>query len=187
MAIQFAAFEGALSTWLQASTGVIASQIAYRHQKTPSYNPATGTKAFFTVIITGPDPIGVIDEIRYPYDGTKPAGQEIQQTVIGQREVFVSVQAFTIQEIGAGTAKELIGAARTALPLLNAGFDACGFSFIDASKVNNLPVLGDTGQGRAHMDMRFRAVDSFVVPTGYIATAGPDAQTGAANPSGTLL
>lgn len=186
MALQFAAFEAALSAWLQSTTGVIASQIAYRHQKTPSYDPASGTKAFFTVIITGPDPIGNVDEVRYPYDSAQPAGQEIQQTVIGQREIFVSVQAFTIQEIGPGTAKELLGTARTALRLLSSGFDAVGFSFIDSSKVNNLPVLGDLGQGRAHMDLRFRAVDSFVVPTGYIATAGPDVQTGAASPSGTL-
>jgi hypothetical protein len=184
--IQWANFETALVSWLQAATGVIASQVYFPHQRTPPYEPASGTKAFFSLMITGPDPLGAVDEIRYPFDAGQPAGQEVQQTVVGQREVFVSVQAFTIQETGQGSAKVLLGSARTALPLLGASFEAVGFSFIDSGKVDGVPVLGDMGQGRAHMDVRFRVVDTFVLPTGYIATVGPDVPSGAVNPSGTL-
>ena len=164
MAIAWPAIEAAVIAWLKAATGV--ASVIYRHNAAPAL-------PYCSVVYDGPRALGAVDEIRYPYDVAQPAGQEVQVTVIGQREFTVSVQAYTIQESNAGTAKELLGTARTwlAKPSQRALFAAVGASFIDATAVDNLPILGELGQGRAHMDVRFRTVDSVIDPVGYISTA----------------
>lgn len=176
MAVQWAGIEAAVIAWLKSATGV--TSVIYRHQQIPAL-------PYCSVVFDGPRNLGSVDEVRYAYDNAQPNGSEVQQTVVGQREFTVSVQAYSVQERDAGTAKELLGVARTWLskPSQRALFAAVGASFIDATAVDNLPVLGDLGQGRAHMDVRFRTVDSVIDPVGYIATVngGP----GTSGPSGT--
>ena len=180
--IDWTSIETAIKTWLSNSTTIDSSKIIFTHQKTPLL--ADGS--YLTLKIEPPRKIG-FDEVQYNTDLGQPAGQEVQQTVTGPREFILLVQAYTIQEFGSGTAKELLGAAEIALgkPSQVDAFNAVGIGYFASEPMNSLPVLGPDGQGRAQLDLHFIVFDKVVDPVGYIATMGTDQPTGQKYPKGT--
>ena len=164
--IPYATLEAALVAWLALGTGL--TRIIFTHQQTPPL-------PYLTLSLGPVRSVTPIDEVVSTTDLTQPAGQEVQQSVYGQRTFTVSVQAFTIQETGAGTAKELLASAllRAATPTQRALFNVAGIAFLYAEPLNALPRLGPVGQGRAAVNLHFAVVDSIVNPTGYIASCTP--------------
>ena len=166
MTIAYATAETALIAWLQLGTGL--TKIIFPHQQTPAM-------PYLSLSLGPVRSVTPIDELRYSTDLGQPAGQEVQQTVVGQRTFTVSVQAFTLQETGAGTAKELLASAllRAGTPTQRLLFGVAGLAFLYAEPLNALPRLGPMGQGRAAVDLHFAVVDTVVDATGYIASCTP--------------
>jgi hypothetical protein len=176
------AIEAALKAWLSSATGVPANKVIFDHQKTP----VLADGAFVTLKIRPPRKIGQ-DEVQYPTDLGASTGQEVQQTITGAREFVVSVQAYTVQAIGSGTAKELLSKAEISLskPSQVDAFNAAGISYFTSEPMNDLPVLGQPGQGRAQIDLRFMLFEQVVDPVGYIDRMGT-APGGGKYPTGTF-
>ncbi len=170
MAIDFATIEAALEAWLADATGLQSSRIILWPEKTPSLQ----TGPYLSLKIKGPRAVGGNrDEVQYNTDLAQPLGQEIQQKVIGHRELVASVQAFSVHDSGAGTAKELLASALIALakPSRREAFNAAGFSFVYADQIADLALLPPDGEGRAALDVHLYVFDSVLDPVGYIAIA----------------
>jgi hypothetical protein len=178
--VDWAAIEAALKAWLVTATGVIAAKIIFTHQA----SPVLAEGSYLTLKIEPTRMIGVDEQQNLTDLGQQ--GQEVQQTIIGAREFVVSVQAYTIQAIGSGTAKELLGLAEMALskPSQVDAFNAAGFSYLSSEPMNSLPVLGPAGQGRAQLDLHCLTFDKVVDPVGYINAMG-NAPGGGKYPKGT--
>lgn len=104
----------------------------------------------------------------------RPAGQEIELKVGGQREVTLAVEVFTSPTVPTGTAAMAIAdKARTALraPTIRAALRAVGFVPFDPGPVQYAPDVADVGfRGRATCSIRCSMPAQNVVEyVGYIA------------------
>lgn len=170
MALDWAAIETALVTWVRTASGVTT---ILAKQKAPQ--PAL---PYCTVaIIDGPRKFSGVDPVDMVTNLGNPLGQEIEMTVRAEREITVSVQAFTAGAIGAAPARDLLHKASVAL-VLPSGHDtlfAAGLTVIEAADIQALDAVMETAfEGRASMDVRMYLKDLAVEKTGYIATVtGP--------------
>lgn len=183
--LDFSDIERAIATWLSRATGL------------PAEDTTTGGVArvvpvnaqvpqppmpYVTFKVPVPRRVGGQDEVLDLYDPRMPAGQEIIQTVRGQREFVVTIQAFTQAASGGKdfegnrTARDYLSRVQTflALPSITALLETAGLAFIDIVGAADFSArLGPAGQGRATLDVLFRCVDTVSERTGYIATATP--------------
>jgi len=177
MALDFAAIESAILAWLVTGTGLPSASVILDLQKLPQLG-----MPYAVARVPEPKRVAGMDELRHSDTPHAPAGAEVTTTVYGVREMVVSVKAFTLQATGAGTARQLLSQAQTALALPGVRDDlsAAGLAFIDVELFQDLSSReGPVGQGRAVMDLRFRCADSASQTDTYIETV--DA-TGAASP-----
>jgi hypothetical protein len=68
---------------------------------------------FATFKVGAPRPQSTHDEEVLGYNGGNPAGQEVEITIVGRREITVTVEVQTKNATGTGTAKELLSAAES--------------------------------------------------------------------------
>lgn len=177
--IDFATIESALKSWLVASTGLAAgtsaggvSGVYNELEKIPQ-----PMMPFATFKVGAPRPQSTHDEETRAYNGGNPAGQEIETTIVGRREITISVEIRTKNATGSGTAKELLSAVETGAqkPSQRDLFNAAGLAFLGfETPVDLSGRLGPAGQGRAVQDFRFSCLSLDVDKTGYIASTGTD-------------
>lgn len=187
--IGFATIEAALQAWLVASTGLSAgpttggvSGVYNELAKVPQ--PAM---PFATFKVGSPRPQSTHDEDVRAYNGANPAGQEIETTIVGRREITVSVEIRTKAATGSGTAKELLSAVETGAqkPSQRDLFNTAGLAFLGFEAPIDLSArLGPAGQGRVVQDFRFSCLSTDIDKTGYIASMGSDG-SGNKYPTGT--
>jgi hypothetical protein len=187
--IDYATIEAALQAWLMAATGLAAG-------------PATGgmpgvynelakvpqpAMPFATFKVGAPRPQSTHDEEVLGYNAGNPLGQEVEITIVGRREITVTVEVRTKAATGTGTAKELLSAAETGAqkPSRRDAFNVAGLAFLGFEAPIDLSArLGPVGQGRVVQDFHFSCLSVDVDKTGYIASMGTDG-TGNKYPTGT--
>jgi hypothetical protein len=159
--------ENALVTWLEAEIG--PGQVIWANQ-----GGAQPKMPYGTLKIGGPRPSSPTPEVLNSTNLTNPAGQEIEQTVIGHGEITVSCQIFAFPTTGHLTARQALERAklRLYLPTTRAALRVAGLALVQAGDTQDLTALLETSwQSRAAMDVRFNVVDSMTEKTGYIDTA----------------
>jgi hypothetical protein len=170
--MNLATVENAALAWVVTSTGLsLGSQVYLANQGIEQ--PQSGP--FITVEIGDVSTLG-IDEVENTTDLSAPAGQEITQTVLGQREFGVTLQAFGYQTITGGqgggvTAVQALMACQTLLsrPDVRNTLNAAGLGIFDLGTVQRVDAVVETAfEGRAVLHVRFYAVDTSSAVTGYI-------------------
>jgi hypothetical protein len=164
VALAFDVIEATIATWLVGGTGLSSAKIVNGNAKNPQ-----SAQPYVTYVVKTPRRVGGPDEVRWSDTSGNPSGAEETATVVGQRELIVTVQCFTQSLLGAAdrtgalTAKEYLSKAQTALalPSVRAAMNAAGLVFVDVQNfVDFSEPMGPLGAGRATMDVRIRAVDS---------------------------
>lgn len=98
MTVALLAFETALHDWIRANVPAnVAIIFAEQDGPRPPF-------PYVSVRIEGPRRVGGADELRYVTNLSNPAGQEVEQTVAGQRELTVLMQAFSDRTLSSGAA-----------------------------------------------------------------------------------
>lgn len=164
MAIQWTSVQNAFQLWVSTTTTL---PTIWENQRTPQ--PA---RPYASLRISSPPrKVGGLDAIIITTDPTQ-VGQEIQQTVRGQREIGVSVHVVSPVTTGAGTAMEFLTSAMTGLSLPSQvqQLFAAGISLVDFNPAIDLTqVDGATYVSHAVFDARFYIVDTAEESTGYIS------------------
>lgn len=160
--------ENAIRTWIKAASGLADENIRWWNQKVEF-----PTGPFVTMQITAIPPRGAYDTVSTNYDADRPVGQEIEQLVIGERELNLSVQVHRGEVVGANSAMAL--ATRIALgvrlPSINEALNEAGVAPFDIGGAQDLAVLlGSTFSGRASVDARFNIRETVSEFTTYIQT-----------------
>lgn len=177
------AVEDALRAWVKTATGFPDAQVYFGNQD----GAQPKNRPFATIVVsTDAAPRGAYDEIFRTQDLTQPNGSEITQTVIGQRDIGVSVSVFAENTVTypiptfpivmpgsqGATAVELVSRCQTALGLdgVRSGLNAAGIAPYDLGSVLRLDALVETGfEGRAVLSIRMRISDTASESVGYIA------------------
>jgi hypothetical protein len=191
MAIDYATIEGALSAWLVAATGLPQGQaggglsgVYNELAKVPQ--PAM---PYATFKVGPPRSQSTHDEEVQGFNGGNPAGQEVEITLVGRREITVTVEVQTKNATGAGTAKELLSAAESYAerPSQRDLFNAAGLAFLRfETPVDLSERAGPAGLCRVVQDFRFSCLSIDVDKTGYIDHMGTDPGTGQKYPTGAI-
>jgi hypothetical protein len=164
---QWEDIENYIQAAIAAATGYAIDQVIWKHQ---NYNaPETD----YAVIELG-DVIALgQDFVRYSTNLSRPAGQEIKQSILGTREVPLEIEVFSSSVIGNTSARSVLEKARTALrlPTIKYGLRKGGIAPFDLGTVNFIPHISNTGfRGRAVCSIRCYVVMPEVVEyCGYIS------------------
>jgi hypothetical protein len=190
MAVAWSQVQDAITAWIVATSGLDASEFGFDggsgtgfddgsfgegesvlwvNQGAPQpdlpyatlkLSPARKTKNSIDAIVTSQD--------------LTQTGQEMAETVTGQREVTLTVDVLSDVVTGDGTAMEFLENALTglSLPSQRATLRLAGLSVVDWENPLDLSALVATAyQSRASADVRFYLVDTVTERTGYIETA----------------
>lgn len=149
------------------ATGFTAEKVVWKYQNrnAPAMNYAT---IDLTSVIT----IGE-DRVRYSQDLTRPNGQEIKQTITGQREVSLDLEIFSSTVTGSNSARALMEKTRTSLrlPAIKYSLRRGGIAPFDLGTVgyiNDIPTVNF--RGRAVCSIRcYVQMPEIVEYCGYIA------------------
>lgn len=117
------------------------------------------------------------DATTHDFDSGRPAGEEIEITVRGVRELPVSVQVFAPSTTGNGSAFAILSKlpGRLRLASVRDPLTLAGLSPFDVGGVQNLgQLLGPAFAGRATCDVRFYVADDVSERTTYIETVEID-------------
>ncbi len=167
--LSFDAIELALIAWLEPSIGT--GKVILSKQKGPQ--PAV---PYATISITGPRPASSPwPSLVQSYDAAQPQGSEIEMRAVFEREITVSVQAYTAATRGDSSAKALLSraGARLGLPGVLDALRAAGLALVGTGDTQDVSALLDTAyQGRAALDLQFLVSDEVAERTGYVETLG---------------
>jgi hypothetical protein len=150
----WSAIEAALAKWAGDASGLTAIWANQNAGQPPG--------DYVLLSMDGPLPVGR-DGVRYVTDLERPAGQEVESRVVGERECHLLVQAFTEATLGGTAANRVIARLQLALTLPSVVelLAAAGISVFDIGPIQNLPGLLEADiQGRASMRVRFYFRDS---------------------------
>lgn len=164
--MDWTAIEDALHAWVVSSTGYASNRVLWRDQ-----DANAKVADHITLHLSGPIVLGT-DELRSSTDLLQPAGQEIKQSVQGDREWSLQVECFTGAVTTSSDAKSILSNLQTVgqLPSKLALLDAQGISLFDLGSVQYTPEIREVAyQGRALLLMRFYSRDVATEKTGYIA------------------
>ena len=170
----------AIHAWAELHTGL---SIVWADEKAPQKAWAFGRLR----IISGPIPIGGVDELRLETD-LGEVNEEVLQTVIGQRRLVVSLQVQNRRDLDAAynateDPSSIIAQAQTSLrlPSVIAALDAADVAVLDVGDPVNLTGL-ETDQdftARHQLDITFGLALEVSERTGYINRALVTSDTGA--------
>lgn len=164
-AISWAAVEAAIATWVNAATGLFVIW-------TGQNNPRPSDDFAQLKLLDLPLPPGQ-PELVSSYNPAAPSGQEIEFDWRVHGDFTVSINFFSAAVIGNTAARAVATAARNSMWLESnrAALAAVAVAVVEIGTVRNLTALIDTRyEGRAQLDVRFRACDGASETTGYIAT-----------------
>lgn len=167
--IAWSTLEDAVRAWALAASGLAADQVYFANQD------VRRSEAAPRVIITLGDLVTIgVDSLTHDYSAARPAGQEIEYTARGPRELAVSLQAFAPLTVGSGvTARSLLDLcqAKLRLPSVRDALNAAGIGVLDPGTVRRLPqVVAGKWEDAAFLDVRCLVGQSVTERTGYIAT-----------------
>jgi hypothetical protein len=180
VALNLKAIEDAVLAWVRAGSSYADDKVILEAQ-----GGSAPVGDYIAVKIGGPSGSSSLDEVRLSTDLTQ-VGQEVEQLVIGQRELGVSVKAFTSKTTGDSSGSALLGRVKTAigLPSVRGALIDAGLGVTDVGDVQDLStVFGAEFEGRALLEVRFHVVDTASERTGYIETVNLTDLTGP--PAGT--
>lgn len=148
------------------ATGYDSDQVIWKHQ---NYNAPEVDYA--TIALGDVIPIAQ-DFTTYETNLSRPAGQEIKQSVVGVREVPLELEAFSSSTLGNASARAVLEKARTGLrlPSVKYSLRKGGIAPFDLGSVAFIPEIRNTGfRGRAICTIRCYVVMPEVVEyCGYI-------------------
>jgi len=146
--------EDAIRAWVIAGTGLPQGQVWFADQDIP----ASEQQPRVTIRIGGTVQRG-LDETRHDYDAGRPAGQEIEFSARGMRELTVDLQAFAPTLVGPGaTARSLLAQAQVAisLPTIRDALNAAGLGVLQEGDIQRVPLVrGGMQEDRATLAVLF--------------------------------
>lgn len=166
----FADLENAVRAWVVSSSGLDPSLVYFADQP----YPVSEVRPRITIRLGALAPIGH-DWATHTYDPSRPAGQEIEYSATGSRELTISLQAFAPTTVGDGdTARELLERVfgRLSLPSVRDPLNAAGVGVLRTSTVQRLPtVVGTMNEDRAVGELVASVSSKYSERTGYIERA----------------
>ena len=181
------AAKDAIQAWAAAQTGI---DIIWADEDAPQPPWPFGRLR----VVSGPIPIGNVDEIRLDTDLGQANGSEVGQTVVGQRRLVVSLQIMNRRDLedaydAAADPDSLIAKAQTSLrlPTVMADFYAAELAVLNVGDPVNLSGIesDEKNTARASLDITFGLAFEVAERTGYINEALVTSTTGA--PAGVEL
>jgi len=172
--IAWGAVEQAVRAWVLAAVtpaplSLPAASVYFADQAVPVDQNA----ARVVISVDGPFMVGV-DGNTWNYNAARPAGQEIELTTRGNRELVVKLQAFAPVTVGTGvTARALLAAAQAYLSVdsVRYALNQAGLGVLIPGDVLRLPrVVSGTHEDRAALDSRFSVRQEVTERTGYFDT-----------------
>lgn len=157
--------EDALRAWVLAASGYTDQLVLFGYQ-----NDNAPNEDYATISLGGQTQIGH-DCLTSDYDAMRPAGQEIELKVAGEREFSVTVEFYTTAVTGQATGRALASKVQTALrlPSIRAALNDAGISPFDHGDIQWLPAVESTRfVGRAILTIRCYIRDDLAERTGYI-------------------
>ncbi len=168
MSINWEDIEKALCAWVRTGSGLSTQKVIRADQ--------TGNRPdrpFITVRVGDLLPVGAVDSADWEFDEDADPGAEIVESVRGQREFSVEIQAFSAAALGANQAREYLSKVQTALGLssVRTALHAVGITPFDLGRITSVPaILDTTWEGRAILTVRFYAEEQVTATTTYIGT-----------------
>lgn len=159
--------ENAVRAWVLAGSNLPDGKVIFSDQNGVSPIPGPAAIIRFGDL----SPIGV-DATSHDYDVSRPAGQEIEFTVEGVREVVVEVSFFAADTVGNASARATASACATAvhLPSIRDALNAAGVGVMQVSAVRWVPsVDGGKQLGQAVLEARLVLRQTASERTGYIS------------------
>lgn len=162
------AIENAIRQWVLTASGFPDQRVIWRNE-----NGNALAENYIDIALGGELTLGV-DAETHDFDAMRPAGEEIEITIEGDREFSVSVECFTkaaTEQLAEATARTVLSQVQTklGLPSNRAALYAVGVACFDLGSVQWVPAVIETGfQGRAVIEPRFYARDDASERTGYI-------------------
>lgn len=160
------ALENAVRAWVLTASGLPDGKVVFADQNGVSPVPGPAAVIQFGDI----DPIG-LDETTHTFDAGRPAGQEVEFTVAGVREVSVQVSFFSSVTIGDAGARATAAKCQTAvhLPSVRDALNAAGVGVLQVGAVRWVPSVDGARQlGQAVLEARLVLRQTAVERTGYI-------------------
>lgn len=155
----------ALRAWIREHSKLEDAKIVFS-QKNSIRLPVP----FITIRLGDLLSLGATDEVKRATDLTKPAGQEITQTVIGRREMPVSVQCFGD---GDESSLQIMSRVQTSLGLTSVSdaLNAAGISVFDIGDIKNVTAMNETAFEQRHLlEVRCYVSEEVSESIGYIKT-----------------
>lgn len=171
MSLAWVNIQTALQSWLSTASGISSGSVGWAKQPGSVQPPMP----YATLRITRVKTLGFDDEQQLEYDGTRPNGQEIRRSTIGQREFVLELHAYSASTIGADAAAAVLSDAVDSLGLLENvyAFETAGFCVFDWGDVLDVSgVLETAFQGHATVEINCRTLSSVEEYFGYIASIG---------------
>jgi hypothetical protein len=157
--------ESTLRAWVRDHSGLSEAQVVWAEQA--SVRLAT---PFITLRLGDLARVGGLDEVRQAYDENAAAGQEVSLTVVGRRELTLSIQCFGE---ACDSPRAILSRVQTALSLetVMAAFEEVGISCFDEGTIRNVTLLQETDfEQRALLETRFYVAEEVSETTTYIET-----------------
>lgn len=158
--MDIAALQTALRVWVKAASGLDDNHVIWSEQASVKL-----TTPFITMRLGDLVPLGAVDEKRSDYDPLGAPGAEMVLSVVGRRELAVSVQCF-----GAGCLG-ILSAVQTKIRLdsINDPLNTAGLSPFEIGTVQNLTELQETVfEPRALVEVKFYLAETASETTTFI-------------------
>lgn len=168
MPADWKAIEDALRAWVLTASGFSDQSVLFGYQ-----NDNVPDDDYITITLGGLIQLGQ-DHLSSTTDLMRPAGQEVEILVCGDREFSVAVEVFTTRVTGQTAGRATAAKIQTALKLpgIRGALNAAGISPFDHGDVQWLPAIDSvTFQGRAILTARCYIRDDASELTGYIERA----------------
>lgn len=168
MPIDWKAIENAVRQWVLVASGFPDQRVIWRNENGPA--PAVD---YIDLALGAIQSLGIDCQL-HDFNAGRPAGQEVELRVEGDREFTVSVECFTkstTEQAAETTARSVMSRVQTrlGLPSVRAALYVVGIAPFDIGSVQWLPAVTETDfQGRAILEVRFNARDDASEYTGYI-------------------
>lgn len=159
----------AIVAWVRTATGLASGKVILADQDGRRPDGTFIALRFGTVLT-----LGAVDANYAVYDAGGDPGEEIVETVRGEREFTVDLQAFAqVTPGGADDGRALLGACQTALglPSVRSALAAAGVSIFDKGTVQTVPaVAGAEFEARSVLTVRGYGRVTASSTTGLIET-----------------
>ena len=167
MPIAWTNVQDAIKSWVVARSGT--TNVVWSNQRAPQ-----PPYPYLSLVLGPPRKVQGIDGV-ITTENDLLTGGEMSQVVLGQREVTLTIDAFSDKTTGEGTAMQYLETALTALALPGqvTALRQAGLSLVDYDTPTDLTGLesGTFFVSRAHTTVRFYLLSTLVERDGYIAEA----------------